>query len=123
MHYCISDHLGKMSDGDIKSTGKIIEILIKHYHIGEQTAKEDAFGIVMEFVEEKLADRQILVKMISKWNDGIILSMLVNSLKPGIIPNVADLKPEDALSNTRTAMELAEQHFGIPQVLLITASS
>ena len=50
------------------------------------------------------------------WNDGIKLSALVDSMKPGLIPDHATLNPNNALPNTRNAMNLAEEHFGIPQV-------
>ena len=50
------------------------------------------------------------------WNDGRRVSALVDKMKPGLIPNYATLDPADRLENTRNAMNLAEEHFGIPQV-------
>ena len=52
----------------------------------------------------------------SDWNDGRKLSALVDQMKPGLIPDHEQLKPENALDNTRKAMDLAEEHFGIPKV-------
>ncbi len=55
----------------------------------------------------------------SDWNDGTRLSMLVNSIQPGLIPDADSLNPEDALRNTHTALKLAEQQLGIPQVIIL----
>ena len=52
----------------------------------------------------------------SDWNDGRKISALVDRMKPGLIPDHEQLKPENALDNTRKAMDMAEQHFGIPKV-------
>ena len=51
------------------------------------------------------------------WNDGINLSALVDYCKPGLIPNHASLDPNNGLQNITNAMNLAEENFGIPQVM------
>lgn len=50
----------------------------------------------------------------SDWNDGHNLSALINYCKPGLIPK---LSSSDRLDNITDAMRLAEEHFGIPQVM------
>ena len=51
------------------------------------------------------------------WNDGLNLSTLVDYCKPGLIPNHATLDPNNGLQNVTNAMDLAEENFGIPQVM------
>ena len=51
------------------------------------------------------------------WNDGRNLSALVDYCKPGLIPDHATLDPSNRLENVRNAMNLAEENFGIPQVM------
>ena len=51
------------------------------------------------------------------WNDGKNLSALVDRMKPGLIPDHASLDPKSGFENTKKAMDLAEEHLAIPQVL------
>ena len=53
----------------------------------------------------------------TNWNDGVNLSALVDYCQPGLIPNHASLNPENRLENVKRAMELAEQHLQIPQLM------
>ena len=51
------------------------------------------------------------------WNDGVKLSALVNYCKPGLIPNWDQKDPDNSLENIRNAISLANEHFGIPEVI------
>ena len=53
----------------------------------------------------------------SAWNDGRNLSALVDYCQPGLIPDHASLDPEQRLGNLKRAMDLAEQHLNIPQLM------
>ena len=53
----------------------------------------------------------------TSWNNGVNLSALVDYCQPGLIPDHASLDPEQRLENVRRAMELAEQHLQIPQLM------
>ena len=50
------------------------------------------------------------------WNNGIILSALVDKLHPGLIPDHASLNPNNGLENTRYAISIAEKKLDVPQV-------
>ena len=50
------------------------------------------------------------------WNNGIILSALVDKLHPGVIPDHASLDPNNGLENARYAMSIAEKKLDVPQV-------
>ena len=51
------------------------------------------------------------------WNDGRALCGLVEGIKPGLCPNHQQLDPKNGLNNCRLGMDLAEMHFGVPQIL------
>lgn len=57
-----------------------------------------------------------ITDLTTSWTDGIALSLLVNKLCPGVIPNVQSLDPAEALSNIEQAMKLSTSYFQIPQV-------
>ena len=53
----------------------------------------------------------------SSWNNGVNLSALVDYCQPGLIPDHASLDPEQRRENVQRAMELAEEHLQIPQLM------
>lgn len=76
---------------------------------------QSAKAILLGWVNATLPD--IGVKnFTTDWNDGRKISALVDSMKPGLIPDHATLNPDDRLENTSRALDLAEEHFGVPQV-------
>ena len=107
--------------------------LIQRYQLGigaaqrEETSKDpkrktgpkkpssSAKKLLLGWVKSTLPNTEVK-NLTTDWNDGIKLSALVDNLKPGLIPNHATLDPNNALGNTQNAMNLAEEHFGIPQV-------
>ena len=50
------------------------------------------------------------------WNDGIRLCTLVESIKPGTIPNYKDLNPENKLENCALGMNKAESELGVTKL-------
>ncbi len=50
------------------------------------------------------------------WKDGTNLLALVDYCKPGLVPQDS-VNPKKALQNVKRALKLAEEHFGIPQLL------
>ena len=53
----------------------------------------------------------------SHWNDGLALSALVDHCKPGLLPHWRKLNKDDKVNNNRRAMNLAQDHFGIPLIV------
>ena len=51
------------------------------------------------------------------WNDGRALCGVVDGIKPGLCPNHRQLDPKNGLNNCRLGMDLADMHFGVPQIL------
>ena len=57
------------------------------------------------------------VKNLTKdWNDGRKIAAVVDALAPGLCPEHAQMKPENALENAAHAMKLAEDWLGVPMV-------
>lgn len=57
------------------------------------------------------------VKNLTKdWNDGRMIGALVDAVAPGLCPEHAHMKPENALENAAHAMSLAEEWLGVPMV-------
>ena len=50
------------------------------------------------------------------WNDGTKIAAVVDAMAPGLCPEHADMKPENALENATLAMKLAEDWLGVPMV-------
>ena len=71
--------------------------------------------MLIDWFKAALPDLEVH-NLTTDWNDGIRLCALVNSIKPGLVPNQLPLDPNSALSNTSNAMKVAEEHFAIPQV-------
>ncbi len=110
-----------MRGGDKENTKRVIEILIKHYHIGQKPGLgKNASEIIHTFIKSKIGQETIDIKeqfTLSDWTDGTWLSMLVNSIQPGLIPD-GDSLAKIPLIKTRKALAIAEKHLGIPQVII-----
>ena len=70
----------------------------------------------MEWLKSAVQNNDI-EDLASSWNDGRNLSALVDYCQPGLIPDHAMLDPEKRLENIRRAMDLAEKHLQIPQLM------
>ena len=64
-----------------------------------------------------LADNRV-TNFTSDWNDGVILSALINYCQPGLIPDISSLDTTRALENIKRAMQLANEHLGVPPVMV-----
>ena len=97
------------------------------YHIGtgqptEEAGKDQKQSLrrlkqhILVWLNAALPGRCI-TNFTTDWNDGITLSALVDYCKPGLVPNLTTLDPNNGLHNLRNAMGLAEKHLSIPQVM------
>ena len=64
-----------------------------------------------------MPDDQPVKNLTSDWNDGQRLSALVDAMKPGTILDFRSFHPEDALTNTERAMDVAKFKFDIPKLI------
>ena len=78
--------------------------------------------VVILFLQGLIPDME--VKNVTKdWNDGIKIAAMVDALAPGLCPEYAEMKPENALENASHAMKLAEDWLGVPMVSAGVCSS
>lgn len=67
---------------------------------------------LLNWLRARLPQKKI-TNLTTDWNNGLLLSSLVDSFKPGLIPNHADLNPSQALDNVKHAMQVAAERLGI----------
>lgn len=97
--------------------------LILHYQIAvvssgrhSTTRKASPREVLLTWFRSVLPQANI-TNFTTDWNDGLNLSALVEYCKPGLIPDLPFLSPYNQLSNISHAMNLAEEHFNIPQII------
>ena len=111
----------------------LVWALILHYQIAGAGSSQDkeakpedtktkqkrlnAKKLLLGWVNATLPVRGHVSNFTTDWNDGLRLSTLVDYCKPGLIPDHATLDPNNGLQNVTNAMDLAEENFGIPQVM------
>ncbi|CAF4038840.1 unnamed protein product [Rotaria magnacalcarata] len=116
-------------DGKLKLILGLIWTLILHYSISLpmwEFDKADTPGLakdttpkqkLMHWIQEKLPPELPITNFTSDWNDGRAIGALVDACAPGLYPDWSDRDPQNALENTKEAMDLAEHWLGIPQLI------
>lgn len=111
-------------DGNLKLIMGLIWTLILHYaismghsdssqsHSKGQTPKQR----LLQWIRSRLPQDVPVTNFTSDWNDGVALGALVDALVPGACDNWRSWRPDDALENTKKAMQAAEQCLGIGRV-------
>lgn len=51
------------------------------------------------------------------WNDGTAIGALVDACAPGLCPNWSQWDPKQALKNAKEAMDTAEEHLNVAQLI------
>lgn len=75
---------------------------------------------LMQWIRSKLPSDVPVTNFTSDWNDGTALGALVDALVPGACDNWRQWRPDDALENTKKAMQAAE-NLGIGRVSCLFA--
>lgn len=78
----------------------------------KKSPSQSAKKLLLAWVRANIPEHNV-TNFTTKWNDGVVLSALINKLKSGLIPDVDSSQP---LETTRHALNVAEENFGIPQV-------
>ena len=81
------------------------------------TKPPSAKKLLLNWLQAAMPEDQQVKNLSSDWNNGQRLSALVDTVKPGTIPDFRSLSPGDALANTERAMEVAESEFDIPKII------
>ncbi|XP_065188032.1 filamin-C-like [Sycon ciliatum] len=67
---------------------------------------------LLQWIRQRLPEQDIQ-NITTDWNNGILLSALVDSFAPGLIPHHDALSPTRALENVKNAMKIAKERLGI----------
>jgi filamin len=111
-------------DGNLKLIMGLIWTLILHYSISmhtvhsEQPKGQTPKQRLMQWIRSRLPADVPVTNFTSDWNDGMALGALVDALVPGACDNWRQWRPDDALENTKNAMQAAEQCLGIGRVTI-----
>ena len=101
-------------EGNLKLILGLIWTLILHYQIGK--SKLPPKRLMLAWLQAVLPELNIR-NFTTDWNNGVALSALLDYCQPGLFPNWKQLDPNRRADNCRRAMQIANQTFGIPQVL------
>jgi filamin len=71
---------------------------------------------LLTWVQRKIP-RCNVTNFTTDWNNGLALSALVDAVRPGLIPNHADLPKAKSLQNVQQAMSIAEERLGVQCLL------
>ncbi|KAI6216017.1 Filamin-C [Aphelenchoides besseyi] len=114
-------------DGNLKLIMGLIWTLILHYSISisqtdsttahSQTKGQTPKQRLMQWIRSKLPTDVPVTNFTSDWNDGTALGALVDALAPGACEDWRSWRPDDALENTKKAMQAAEQTLGIGRLI------
>ena len=81
------------------------------------TKPPSAKKLLLNWLQAAMPEDQAVKNLTADWNNGQRLSALVDTVKPGTIPDFRSLRPEDAVANTQHAMDIAESEFDIPKII------
>ena len=99
--------------------GLIWTLILKYQILGGVEHHEPPFAkkMLLNWLQAAMPEDQQVKNLTSDWNNGHRLLALVDTVKPGTIPDFRSLHPSDALANTEHAMDIAESEFDIPKIL------
>lgn len=112
-----------VADGNMKLILGMVWHLILHYQIATGFSDDDGSkggpkNRIIKWVNSKINPWGKEIKNLGPdWNHGDILACLVNALAPGLVPDFAEMKPENARDNIDRAMEMAKEWMDIPRVI------
>jgi filamin len=99
-------------DGNFKLTLGLLQQLVNHYPLKSVTPKNSFNKAMLAWFQAFLPEKDI-PDFTTAWNDGVLLTLLIDKLKPGVLTNHSLLDSREA---TNLAITTAEKSFEIPQV-------
>ena len=113
-----SDAIGAedIYDGNLKLILGLVWTLICHYQLRSTGKGVPVKTAMLMCIGAEIHEYKV-TNFNKDWNDGRALCGLVEGIKPGLCPNHKQLDPKNGLNNCRLGMDLAEMHFGVPQIL------
>ena len=68
---------------------------------------------LLQWIRQRVTFK-VIDNLDSDWCDGLCLTALCNTIKPGMLPDVESLDPKEGLKNITDAMIAAERELGVP---------
>ena len=69
--------------------------------------------ILLQWIRQRVTFK-VIDNLDSEWCDGLCLTALCNTIKPGMLPDIESLDPQQGLKNVTDAMIAAERELGVP---------
>ena len=69
--------------------------------------------ILLQWIRERVTFK-VIDNLDSDWCDGLCLTALCNTIKPGMLPDVESLDPKEGLKNITNAMIAADRELSVP---------
>jgi len=111
-------------DGKLKLILGLIWTLILHYSISmpiwEGDEGDEKLGPkqrLLGWIQGKVDGAVPINNFTTDWNDGRAIGALVDAVAPGLCPDWAEGKPENATDNAKKAMDAADEWLGVPQLV------
>lgn len=89
--------------------------MILHYQITSST-NISGKQLLITWLQAAVPDVDIR-NLTTDWNSGVAFAGLLEFLEPGTFPDYKNLRPADNLQNVTRCMKIAEEKYGIPQVI------
>lgn len=104
----------QIQEGDESQVLNLVWQLIMRYQITDSGHGSKA--LLLSWLRRCLPDKTV-TNLTTDWKDGFLLSSLVNFCDSSLIIDHLWLDSDEAFENVQNALQLAEEHFNIPQLL------
>jgi filamin len=89
--------------------------MILHYQISS-SSNVSGKHLLITWLQAAILDVEIK-NLTTDWNDGRAFAGLMEFVEPGTFPDYKNLHPSDNLENVTRSMNMADEKYGIPQVI------
>ena len=104
-----------MNGGNLKLILGLIWRMILHYQISS-SSNVSGKHLLITWLQAAVPEVEIK-NLTTDWNDGRAFAGLMEFLEPGTYPDYKNLHPSDNLETVTQCMNMAEEKYGIPQVI------
>ena len=104
-----------INGGNLKLILGLIWRMILHYQISSSSNVSGKHLLIM-WLQAAVPDIEIK-NLTTDWNDGRAFAGLMEFIEPGSFPDYKDLSPSKNLETVKQCMDMAEEQYGIPQVI------
>lgn len=110
----------EICDGNVKMTLGMIWTIILRFAIQDISVEDTSAkeGLLLWCQRKTAPYKNVNVQNFHmSWKDGLAFCGLIHRHRPDLIPNFAELRRDDPLTNLNLAFDIAEKHLDIPKML------